>query len=238
MHLCRNLFFLLAGMSFLSACSTLQNAQSLSGQPSSTTHTEKSEKITFINDIHIRREGHVSTQNVKGYHSPTLSMGVESPSIAIATGLQQKYGQMLGVPPQDIDDSSLYSFINSWYGTPYLYGGDSRDGIDCSAFVQLLYGVVFGIVSLPRTAQEQFDDSKKIRHLHKLKEGDLVFFHIRSRRINHVGVYLQNGKFVSACVSAGVMVCDLSDPYWKRYFAGGGVPDQVASANDAVASSN
>lgn len=234
---CRNLFFLFLAMSLLSACSMMKGVQTVHDQASSAHQTKDSDKITFINDITIKRNGHLSTQKVKGYSSPlpasSLNRGMESPAILT---LQQKYAQMLGVPDTDIDDSSLYSFIDSWYGTPYLYGGDSRSGIDCSAFVQLLYGAVFGIISLPRTADEQYKDSKKIKRIHKLKEGDLVFFHIHSRRINHVGVYLQNDKFINASVSSGVTISDLTDPYWQRYFACGGEPRQAVDATGVASS--
>jgi lipoprotein Spr len=66
--------------------------------------------------------------------------------------------------------------------------------------------------------------SKVRQHLkeRELREGDLVFFKIHHRRISHVGVYLDNDKFVHASTSNGVMISDLNEPYWKRYFAGGG----------------
>ncbi|MGH2643780.1 MAG: C40 family peptidase [Chitinophagaceae bacterium] len=217
----------------------LKSVQTPPGQASSSFNSRNSDKLTFINDIAIKRNGHITTQKVKGYSSP-----LSSPSSAAVAGataalsVQQKYAQMLGVSNTDIDidDSSLYSFIESWYGAPYLYGGDSRSGIDCSAFVQLLFGAVFGITSLPRTADEQYKDSKRIRHISKLKEGDLVFFRIHSRRVNHVGVYLQNDKFVNASASSGVTISDLTDPYWQRYFAGGGEPKQALDSSGFASS--
>ncbi len=62
----------------------------------------------------------------------------------------------------DLDNTRLYYFIDEWYGTPYRYGGNTRAGVDCSGFVVQLYTKVFSS-SLPRTARQQFDASKKIK---------------------------------------------------------------------------
>lgn len=115
---------------------------------------------------------------------------------------------------------SLYSFIQEWYGTPYRLGGTGKNGIDCSAFVQQLYEEVYRI-ELLRTSREQFSTTASVEK-EELKEGDLVFFKIRSKSISHVGVYLADGKFVHASVSRGVVISDLSDKYWIRYYAGAG----------------
>lgn len=115
---------------------------------------------------------------------------------------------------------SLYSFIEEWYGTPYRFGGTSKAGIDCSAFVRQLYDDVYNL-GLLRTSIEQFATSLFINK-EELKEGDLVFFKIHSKRISHVGVYLSEGKFVHASVSQGVVISDLADKYWIRYYAGAG----------------
>ncbi len=115
---------------------------------------------------------------------------------------------------------SLYSFIENWYGTPYRLGGTNKNGIDCSAFVQQLYDEVYNL-GLLRTSREQFSHAASIRR-EELREGDLVFFRIRSKNISHVGVYLSDGKFVHASVSRGVVISDLDDKYWQRYYAGAG----------------
>jgi lipoprotein Spr len=73
---------------------------------------------------------------------------------------------------------------------------------------------------LPRTSQEQFKESRRVE-LEDLQEGDLVFFG-SGRSISHVGVYLQNNKFVHASTSQGVTITDLNDKYWKPRFVGGG----------------
>lgn len=118
-------------------------------------------------------------------------------------------------------NKSLYSFIQDWYGTPYRLGGTSRSAIDCSAFTRQLFSDVYGS-NLHRTAAEQYAASKRVNSWDELKEGDLIFFSIKSKRITHVGVYLGQGKFVHASSSRGVMISDMELPYWRRYFAGGG----------------
>ncbi|HEX7367081.1 MAG TPA: NlpC/P60 family protein, partial [Pelobium sp.] len=55
-----------------------------------------------------------------------------------------------------------------------------------------------------------------------LKEGDLVFFKIHSKSISHVGVYIGDHKFAHASSSRGVMISNLEEPYWQRYFYKGG----------------
>ncbi len=115
----------------------------------------------------------------------------------------------------------LYAFIDDWYGIPYRFGGTTRKGIDCSAFSRQLYQDVYS-KSLLRTSVEQFNSSDFIGNQSQLKEGDLVFFKIRSKNISHVGVYLSEGKFVHASRSKGIVISNLSDSYWSRYYVGGG----------------
>lgn len=140
---------------------------------------------------------------------------------AISNTLQVKYASLMNVLPQAISNMSLYNFIDEWYGVRYRLGGVDKNGIDCSAFVQRLYENVFGM-NLVRTAFEQFNTCKLIWDSASLKEGDLVFFRIHSRRISHVGIYLMNNFFVHASSSRGVMISYLGDDYWQRYFAGAG----------------
>ena len=135
--------------------------------------------------------------------------------------VRKKYSEMLGIPPKDITNFSLYQFIDKWYGTDYRLGGSDKSGIDCSGFAQRLYGEVYGI-DLLRTAMEQFSNCKRIKKSKDAEEGDLVFFHVRSKRITHVGIYLANNYFVHASTSNGVMISNLNEEYWHKYYAGCG----------------
>jgi len=138
------------------------------------------------------------------------------------TRILKKYAEMIGITPKDISSTTLYEFIDKWLGANYRLGGCSKTGIDCSGFAQKLYGEVYG-TDLLRTAMEQFANCKRIKHMKDAEEGDLVFFHIRSRkRITHVGIYLANDYFVHASTSGGVMISNLNEDYWHKSFVGAG----------------
>lgn len=140
-----------------------------------------------------------------------------------ASYLQLKFSVLVGVPVSQLDNIALLEQMDKWWGTKYCMGGTTENCLDCSAFTQILYRDLYAI-NLPRTAQEQYQASDIIG-IDDLQEGDLVFFHTsgRSRRsITHVGVYLQNSKFVHAATSGGVMISDLHETYWGPKFRGGG----------------
>lgn len=177
----------------------------------------------FIDDISLGggASSGIRMRVVDNYRNKThKDIPVLNPSETNA--LQVKYGSMLGVLPQYINNLSLYRFIDEWYGVAYRLGGSDQSGIDCSAFVQRLYEQVFGINVL-RTAIEQFHHCNMLwKNSTDMKEGDLVFFRIHSKRITHVGIYLMNNFFVHASASQGVTISSLDDRYWRKYYAGAG----------------
>ncbi len=116
---------------------------------------------------------------------------------------------------------SLDDFIDDWYGTPHKMGGMSKKGVDCSGFVIIAYREIFEREFEGRRAEDLFAEMEAIE-LSELKYGDLVFFKVKGRRIDHVGIYLGDLKFVHTSSSRGVMVSALSNSYWqKRFFRGG-----------------
>jgi lipoprotein Spr len=127
--------------------------------------------------------------------------------------------QIMGVALSATSNMKLFHFVYDWIGTPYHFGGSSRKGIDCSAFTKKLYSEVFNL-DIQRSSRDIFSMVSPVSKS-ELKEGDLVFFKIHSRRISHVGVYLGNGRFAHAS-SRGVAISSLDDAYYSRYFYKGG----------------
>lgn len=116
---------------------------------------------------------------------------------------------------------ALLAEADSYLGTPYRYGGTSRSGIDCSAFVLSVYGAAMGM-ELPRVAAAQAQQGEKIEK-DSLQKGDLVFFSHGSGRISHVGIVHEvtadgEVKFIHAATSRGVMISPLTDKYWGPRF--------------------
>jgi len=132
------------------------------------------------------------------------------------------YSQVMGVPADSMAGAELYRYVYDWLGTPYRLGGNSREGIDCSKFSLGVYENVFN-TSIGLNSLNQYANVKPVQK-NDLRPGDLVFFKIRKKRITHVGIYLGDGKFAHAASSRGVMISNLNDAYWRRYYYDGGRP--------------
>ena len=102
-----------------------------------------------------------------------------------------------------------------WEGTPYLYGGSSRAGVDCSAFVQTTYATRLSR-SLPRTTRAQARVGTRVEQ-EAVRPGDLVFFRPGNKK-RHVGIYVDNGRFLHASTSQGVTLSELDNPYWRNAY--------------------
>ncbi|HCH49144.1 MAG TPA: bifunctional murein DD-endopeptidase/murein LD-carboxypeptidase [Proteus sp.] len=135
-----------------------------------------------------------------------------SPSTSISQASQDEFESL--VKNLDIKSKILDQYAD-WKGVAYRLGGNTKSGIDCSAFVQRTFRDQFG-VELPRsTSDQQFSGTQVNRT--KLQAGDLVLFKT-GRTMRHVGIYIGNDKFVHASTSSGVIVSEMSNTYWNNRF--------------------
>lgn len=111
----------------------------------------------------------------------------------------------------------LFRVVENWMGTPYLWGGKDKGGVDCSAFVKNVYKHIFN-VDIPRTVKEQQFVGTLVKD--KLEPGDLVFFNTTGK-ISHVGIYVFGDKFIhsaSAGKFVGVIKSSLNEKYYKKSY--------------------
>jgi cell wall-associated NlpC family hydrolase len=115
---------------------------------------------------------------------------------------------------------ALANFALSLRGVRYRYGGATRDGFDCSGLVFYAHRQ-FGL-TVPRTSRDQSEQADAVKP-RKLEPGDLVFFRIDSRNVNHVGIYIGKRNFIHA-PGAGkpVTVNSLDDEFYEQTFTSAG----------------
>lgn len=189
----------------------------------------------FLNDITVTPQRNVTESRVEKASGParteqrTSLQSIQAgspvvvtepllntiPAVESATAVQFKFALLLNTEVEQVQNLALYASLNHWLGTRYCMGGTTKRCIDCSAFTMSVYGAAYN-TTIARTAREQYRTTQRISRT-ELKEGDLVFFNTRGG-ISHVGIYLQNNKFIHATTSKGVMVSDLYDNYWVRRF--------------------
>lgn len=153
----------------------------------------------------------------------TTNANLQGKTIYLTKEERIKFATALGIAEDSITNEKLYHTIDNWLGVPYLWGGETKKGIDCSAFVQEVYIKVYE-KDIPRTSIEQFYANTKVQFTNQkyLREGDLIFFRLRhkDRVVSHVGIYLQNGKFLGSNSPRGVEIANLNSNYWQdKYVA-------------------
>ena len=157
-----------------------------------------------------------------------LGMGTVAEAVATLDGWYQlvsgyisaEYAQ--GIDPSQMGQGqAIADFALQFVGYPYVYGGSSPSGFDCSGFTSYVYKQ-FGY-SINRTASAQLDNGYAVS-MSELQPGDLVMFKkgSTSKRATHVGLYIGNNQFVHASTSSvGVIISSMSEAYYTTGFVGG-----------------
>lgn len=113
-------------------------------------------------------------------------------------------------------EDQLISNAKTHLGSPYLFGGTSHEGFDCSGFSQVVFKQTG--IDIPRTTGEQFEMGTSVKK-EDLQKGDLIFFETIRKGPSHLGIYIGDNKFIHSSSSKGVAISKLDDPYYwgSRY---------------------
>lgn len=147
------------------------------------------------------------------------SRGIKSNGIVDPT----TYSALLGRDmPENIGGSSvivnrILTGAMQYMGVPYIFGGTTPYGFDCSGYVQYVFAQAG--ISIPRTADVQFEVGTPVSSA-ELVPGDLVFFETYTYGASHVGIYVGNGDFIHASSNGGVKISSLGSSYYSSHYIG------------------
>lgn len=113
------------------------------------------------------------------------------------------------------NDITLNTSVNKVVGTPYVWGGTTTEGFDCSGSIQYIFKELG--VKLPRTTKEQAKEGIKVEK-EDLRAGDIVFFNTDGKGISHAGIYMGDGLFGHASVNKGAEISELSETYYAARY--------------------
>ena len=148
--------------------------------------------------------------------SISLLTGCSStPSYVAQSGQSVALSEPVDLTNQSNVKRRLLSQYHDWKGAPYRYGGTSRNGVDCSAFVQNTFHNQLGY-QLPRTTRTQIKSGSKVAKT-DLKVGDIVFFKTGVKSL-HNGIYIGASEFIHASSSKGVTISSLDNRYWQKTY--------------------
>jgi cell wall-associated NlpC family hydrolase len=144
------------------------------------------------------------------------SAGIEKKSLINQSNLETLTNIISEYKNSTVDRDVVMTKIIELINTPYLWGGTTTNGIDCSAFVLTVFKKALDI-DLPRTSIMQSTVGEEVPR-ENLQFGDLVFFNTMGRRISHVGIYLGESVFAHSSSSGGVKTSSLNEDYYNGRF--------------------
>lgn len=219
----------IAAVFLFDGCSTSPNT--LRYKPKTTTSTTKDGAERFTSKDSKGKQQESITEEISDENDSEEFP--EEKTIDISSIMQKLNSKNTGSNSSHIDNSQkerMLMEIIKYLDTPYQFGGNSKDGIDCSAFTQTIYSNALHYV-LNRSAREQYQQGLEIGNREELQFGDLVFFNTRRRvRPGHVGVYIGDNLFAHSSTKNGVIVSSLDMDYYSKRFMGGRRMDPVLNS--------
>jgi cell wall-associated NlpC family hydrolase len=142
--------------------------------------------------------------------------GIQKKSLIDQSSLETLTNIVSEYSSPTVDRDAVMIKIIELINTPYLWGGTTTYGIDCSAFVMTVFRKALGI-ELPRTSIMQSTVGEEVKR-EDLQFGDLVFFNTMGNRISHVGIYLGESVFAQSSSSGGVKTSSLNEDYYNARY--------------------
>lgn len=206
----------------INACSSTSRTIRYDSSPKIENNTTEnsSSNYTYLNTDPVEDTLSNFEEDVLEYQDPSdlPEEEVQLDITEIMKKIEEKSGSSKVESQISSQQEQLLMEIIKYLDTPYKFGGNSLNGIDCSAFTQNVFKNT-NLYELNRSAREQFKQGIVIEDKTDLKLGDLVFFNTRRRvKPGHVGIYIGGNLFVHASSKLGVTVSSLDhDYYYKRY---------------------
>lgn len=143
-------------------------------------------------------------ENADSANQPLFFVGGKSTGVAVTPGALKT------------DASKIIATAKKYIGVPYVWGGMTPSGFDCSGYVQYVFAA--NGISLPRVTTQQYKVGSSVSKS-SLKAGDLVFFNTSGSGVSHVGIYIGSNQFIHSSSSKGVVISSMSNSYWSaRYY--------------------
>lgn len=189
------------------------------------TTVEKMDKIGIVTGNGVRmRSGAGTSYSTIGYYNKGIQVNVTGKTgnwYAVSYNGLKGYmsADYIRLSTSNAVADQIVAAAKQYLGTPYVYGGSSPRGFDCSGFMYYLYGQ-YGY-PLWRGANGQWNNNGVKVEKSELQPGDLVFFSDSVDPIGHVGMYIGNGQFIHASSGKGcVCITDLSSSYYLNHYTG------------------